>query len=225
MKKIVKTVFIAVCFLLCGIIYSCGKTQTVNLDETGSAGSIENSDTEQSLSEECDDEPDTPAETQSETTEPESIRGIIVYVCGAVNNPGVYELNTGDRIIDAVETAGGFAGEADIDYLNLAETVGDGLKIYVPTEKEVEEGYSEKPVSASVNPSADSGSAGMAEKVNINTAQIEQLKTLKGVGDSRAKDIIEFRNTHGPFEKIEDIMLVPGIKNGMFEKIKDNIEV
>lgn len=152
------------------------------------------------------------------------VQSCFVHVCGAVASPGVYELEAGQRVFEAVELAGGFAGEAAMDYLNLAEPVKDGMKIFVPTQEQVqEEGLSGTPGIA--------GAAGISDtehgdgKVNLNTASKEELMTLRGIGEARAEEIIRYRQQRGGFDSIEDIMEVSGIKDAAFQKIKDNITV
>ena len=154
-----------------------------------------------------------------------------VHVCGAVVNPGVYGVEPGSRIYEAVDLAGGFGPEAAWSYLNLAQEIADGMKIEVPTERQAEEwekegraGVTAGPVSQGGAGGRESGSAGSA-KVNINTAGKEELMTLKGIGESKAEDIIRYRETYGPFERIEDIMNISGIKDAAFQKIKDSITV
>lgn len=142
----------------------------------------------------------------------------VVHVCGAVQNPGVYTLEEGSRIYQAVEAAGGFTQDAGADYLNQADRVSDGMKIYVPDLDELQDmAWQEIPGNAFGN--AEDG------LVNINTADEALLCTLSGVGSSRAKSIIAYRQEHGSFQKIEDIMNVEGIKEGLFQKIRDNITV
>ena len=138
-----------------------------------------------------------------------------VHICGEVNAPGVYRVLEGSRIFQAVEQAGGFTDDAASEYLNLAELTEDGMKIEVPSVEEVEHG--EFPVSG--DPAAAGG------KVNINKATAQELMTLTGIGESRAADIIRYREENGGFQTVEDTMKVPGIKEGAFEKIKDNISV
>ena len=184
---------------------------------------------------------------------------IKVYVCGAVNNSGVYELSSGDRIADAIDAAGGFSTEADTEYLNLAMVVSDGMKIQVPTTDEIEElekaeaqSSSDdqadssadtsfvvtgdgKPVdtnkqnseadNTSALSSCDNASDSGNVLVNINTAGVDELCTLSGIGKSRADAIIAYRNENGPFKSIEDIKKVSGIKDKVFEQIKDSITV
>lgn len=140
-----------------------------------------------------------------------------VHVCGEVMNPGVYEMEAGSRVFQALEKAGGFTQEASDEYLNMAEIIQDGMKLQVPSKQEVEAGTVPKPSIA--------GGAGQPAKVNINIAGKEQLMTLRGVGESRAEDIIRYREEHGSFGSIEEIMEVSGIKDAAFQKIKEDITV
>lgn len=143
-------------------------------------------------------------------TEYEEEPSIYVYVCGQVNCPGVYELPEGARITDAIEAAGGMTDAAALDYLNQAALLTDGQKIYVPSEEEAEQ---EATVSK-----ADG-------KVNLNTAGADELMTLSGVGEAKAEAIIRYREEKGSFQSIEEIMNIEGIKEGVFNKIKDKISV
>jgi competence protein ComEA len=139
---------------------------------------------------------------------------IFVYVCGAVEAPGVYELEKGSRLYEAVELAGGMKDGADEAYLNMAREITDGEQIVVYTKAEVES-LNEQAVIA----------AATAGLVNINTAGQNELTTISGIGESRAKAIIDYREKNGSFNSIEDIMKVDGIKEGLFSKIKDKITV
>lgn len=186
-----------------------------------------------------------------------------VHIYGAVVNPGVYELQEGSRIYQAVSAADGFSEEACRDYVNQARQVSDGMKIWIPTEKEaaklltssgdgkggtdslggssagtvnVSGPYGDSAgietvnaqtantdsVGAGADPGAGTAGSGL---VNINTATVEQLCTLNGIGESRAKTIIAYREAHGNFAKKEDIMKVTGIKESSYAKIKDQITV
>ncbi len=142
----------------------------------------------------------------------------VVHVCGAVQNPGVYTLKAGSRIYQAIEKAGGFGVEAGEDYLNQADLVSDGMKVYVPTKEEIQQANWQQ-ITDQPFPEEENG------LVNINTANEELLCTLSGVGSSRAKSIIAYREKHGAYQKIEDIMNVEGIKEGLFQKIRDSITV
>lgn len=167
----------------------------------------------------------------------EETKTLVVHICGAVSAPGVYELPAGSRIIDAVEAGGGFLPEAEEACCNLAEEIVDGCQIYIMTKTEsCADGQTEKKAGIQTSPDSDmqttdrnvrSNSAPALENglVNLNTADIAALMTLPGIGESRAKAIISYREQHGAFAKIEDIMKISGIKQAAFSKIKDKITV
>ena len=161
---------------------------------------------------------------------------VYIHVCGLVCTPGVYGLPAGSRVYEAIEAAGGFSEAAVPDYLNLAQVLEDGMKIQVPDRDQAEEwkarGLTQSGISmgggtAGVQTSGRTGSGegGSKARVNLNTASREELMTLRGIGASRADDIIHYRQEFGGFKSIEDIMNVSGIKNAAFEKIKDSITV
>ena len=146
---------------------------------------------------------------------------IYVDVCGAVVNPGVYCLPENSRIFQAIEEAGGFAPEADENYTNRAGILSDGQQIYIPTREETQE--LEQPVQ--IHPETQLSQGAADARVNINTADESQLTTLTGIGATRAQAIIAYRQQHGAFASVEEIMNVQGIKEGTFAKIKDDIVV
>lgn len=167
----------------------------------------------------------------------EEAKTLVVHICGAVSAPGVYELPAGSRIIDAVEAGGGFLPEADEACCNLAEEIVDGCQIYIMTKTEnCADGQTEKKAGIQTSPDSDmqttdrnvrSNNAPALENglVNLNTADVAALMTLPGIGESRAKAIISYREQQGAFTKIEDIMKISGIKQAAFSKIKDKITV
>ena len=167
----------------------------------------------------------------------EETKTLVVHICGAVSAPGVYELPAGSRIIDAVEAGGGFLPEADEACCNLAEEIVDGCQIYIMTKTEsCADGQTEKKAGIQTSPDSDmqttdinvrSNSTTALENglVNLNTADVAALMTLPGIGESRAKAIISYREQHGAFAQIEDIMKISGIKQAAFSKIKDKITV
>ena len=156
---------------------------------------------------------------ESESTESEASELIKVFVCGAVMHAGVYCVPAGSRLGEAIELAGGMSGDADPDYLNQARVLTDGEQIRVPTRAETEG------VQAPAVQTAVGGEESSHGKVNINTADIEELQTLSGIGETRALAIISYRETNGAFERIEDIMNVSGIKTALFNAIKEDITV
>ncbi len=148
---------------------------------------------------------------------------LYVYVHGAVKHPGVYIMEPGSRVYEAVEAAGGATGKAPRSGLNQAAKLSDGQEIYLPTEEELAEGGTALIQGTPGTGSGESSSGGGL--VNINTASREELMSLKGIGESRAGDIISYREKNGGFKTIDEIKNVPGIKGGMFEKIRDSITV
>lgn len=142
---------------------------------------------------------------------------IYVYVCGAVQNPDVYQADSGSRLFEVIEMAGGFAPDADRAGLNLARTVADGEQIVVYTVEEM----AAKMTLVSENEAAQSGSG----LVNINKASLAELTGITGIGESRAKAIIDYREKNGGFRSVEEIKKVDGIKDGLFSKIKEYITV
>ncbi len=153
-------------------------------------------------------------DSSDDSTKDESNTDIYVHICGAVINPGVYQVPAGTRVYQALELAGGSSDDAYLSGINLADKLADGQKVYIPAEGENAEGIL----------STDSGGV-QSVMVNINTASEAELMTLPGIGQSRAKDIINYRVKNGFFESIDDIMKVSGIKEAAFEKIKDLIKV
>lgn len=145
---------------------------------------------------------------------------IYVDVTGAVNRPGVVTLPFGARVYEAVAKAGGFSEEAAAELVNQAAVLSDGQQVRVYTRDEAED-------MTVTLPDAGNGPAAAGEavqgKVNINEAAAEELMTLPGIGESKAADIIRYREENGGFDRIEDIMNISGIKEAVFGKIKDKI--
>ena len=137
---------------------------------------------------------------------------LCVQVSGAVKKPGIYELPMGSRVYEVIEMAGGLTEDADESSLNQAAKLTDEQKIVVLTHAEAE---------AQMQQATEEQSS----LVDLNTATQEELMTLTGVGESKAKAIIVYRKEHGNFTKIEDIMNISGIKEGAFNKIKNDITV
>lgn len=133
---------------------------------------------------------------------------MVIYVSGAVANPGVYNLGEGARVEEAVERAGGFSSDADTASINLAAKLRDGMQINVLKAGEL-------------LPSPDSG----AKRININTASQQELESLKGIGEEKARAIIEYREKNGPFHVPEDMLRVKGIGPSTLRNIRDLITV
>ena len=149
---------------------------------------------------------------QAEQISQEEDSGIWVYISGHVNHPGVYNVSGNCRLFEAIETAGGLSHDSAGDTLNLAGKLVDGQHIYVPGIDDLPEVFTHD---AHI---ADGG------LINLNSASLETLETLPGIGESKARAIIDYREK-SPFVCIEDIMNVPGIKENSFNKIKDKIIV
>lgn len=144
---------------------------------------------------------------------------VVVHVCGAVNHPGVYELSEGSRIFDAVNAAGGMTASASAEYLNQAAVVIDGQQLYVPTKEEMETLPNVAVKQQEISGQTNEG------KVDLNHASKEELMTLTGIGEAKADSIIRYREEQGGFQSIEELMNIEGIKEGVFQKIKDDITV
>ena len=159
--------------------------------------------------------------SSSELEETEDGAEIIIYITGAVKNQGVYGLQEGSRIADAIEKAGGTTEEADIEKINLAYLLEDGMKIKIPTKNsnETNEEITKESGLEEENKTTKN------QKININTATLEELDTLDGIGKSTAEKIIEYRNKNGKFKTIEDLKNVSGIGESKYEKIKEKITV
>lgn len=143
---------------------------------------------------------------------------VLIDIKGAVKLPGVYELANGERIIDAVDKAGGFMASADTRKVNLAALLVDEMVIYVPEEgEEVEE------VPLVETPSPEDGKEPGQSKVNINTATVEELTSLSGIGPSKANAILEYREENGLFKSVDELVNVTGIGEKSLEKIRDAI--
>ncbi len=189
-------------------------------------------------------------EVKKEETKKEEVvdvkKYIYVDVKGAVNNPNVYMIEDDKRVIDAINIAGGLKEDSDISIINLSKKLKDEMCVIIYTKKEIEE-YKKKNLStneieeqlyknipkidknndAEIKATSDSKNKEnvVRGKISINTATIEELLNINGIGESKAKSIIEYRQANGPFSTIEDIKNVSGIGDALFEKIKDSITI
>ncbi len=183
------------------------------------------------VTDEQPDRGDLPEDGQNLSEEAASVcEPLVVHICGAVANPGVYELQKDDRLYHAVEMAGGFLETADREYLNQAQKLTDGMQITIPTVEQAEKARQAKNgtgqfIKMQGDLPDDSTDAQAVGLINLNTATEEALCSLPGIGSERAKSIIAYRNQNGGYKRIEEIMNVTGIKEGMFVKLKDRITV
>lgn len=135
-----------------------------------------------------------------------------VFICGQILNPGVYCVSSDSRICDVIDMAGGCLETADICAVNQAALVTDGSQIYIPAVGEYE--------------AEGAGSTIWKDsRINLNQATKEELMTLPGIGETKAEQILEYRENHGSFSSIDELMNISGIKEGVFQKIQDYIRV
>ena len=226
MKKII---FVILCMLMC-VCQGCSDEEVMEIIS-------EEADKEENADDSIEEDSGALADNteKTENIETNDSQSFVVYVSGYVNNPGVYELSAGSRVIDAIDAAGGYSKEAYENYLNLASLIADGQMIYVPSEEEVESGSIERGVASGADGSGVGGvtggngggnggnSSGSGALVNINQASKEELMTLPGIGESKADKIIAYREANGRFNSPEGIMEISGIKDGLYNKIKDKI--
>ncbi|SFL80868.1 competence protein ComEA [Gracilibacillus orientalis] len=137
-----------------------------------------------------------------------------IDIKGEIENPGVYQVTENDRVEDAIQLAGGFNSKADKQMINLAERVYDEMVIHVPAKGENAEGTHQM---------KDMGSDD--QKVKVNLASIEEMQTIPGIGEVKANAIMEYRETYGRFEKIEDLTKVSGIGEKTVEKLKEYVRI
>ena len=182
--------------------------------------------------------PPTPAPTP--TLPPTATPGpLLVFVSGSVRNPGLVELPAGARVGDALAKAGGLLPEADPALVNQAEIVFDGAQIHVPLPQpqtvtdsssarspanQPQAGVSGDGPPAAASPSAQ-GNSPAGGLVNINTASVEELQTLRGIGEQKAGDIVHYREENGPFARVEDLLKVSGIGPTTLENLRPLIAV
>lgn len=150
---------------------------------------------------------------QSTQSSPTKSPVVMVDVKGGVKHPGVYQFTLGQRVMDAIEKSGGFIEQADQKQINLAEKLEDEMVIYVPIKGEV-----------NANPIISS-QGNKDTIVNINSADLNELQSLTGIGPTKAQAIIDYRTKNGPYKTIKDILNVNGISEKSFEKIKDSIKI
>lgn len=205
-------VLILLMFAGCGSKEDKSEETVVLLDEESEKETASEEEAEQKFAQEEETKNQQKTETEM----------IVVYVCGEVQKEGVVTLPAGSRIYQAIEMAGGVTEEAEASWLNLAEVLTDGVRIYVPGKEEVSEGELAIPEGTGNSTGISEASDGL---VNLNQASKEELMTLPGIGEAKAEAILQYRTEHGTFSSIDEIKNISGIKDGVFEKIKDKITV
>lgn len=152
---------------------------------------------------------------------------LAVHVIGAVPRPGLYQFLEGARVQDAIDAAGGLLSSADVSSINLAALLEDGQQLDIPFTAGSEQTQNTEPeiVLPNDEPSSPETTASNTELININSATLEELDSLPGIGPTIAQRIIDYRTTNGPFNVIDDIKNVSGIGPATFDEIKDLITV
>ncbi|OOM72934.1 helix-hairpin-helix domain-containing protein [Clostridium sp. BL-8] len=216
-KKIGISVILIIVMIVLGITYLKSGFKELKKNDTENifvddAESINTSVKENNSRKESDNHTD----KKAETVQPKDKR-IVVEIKGEVKRPDVYMLDENSIIKDLIEAAGGLTENADLSNINRAKKLQDHDLIYIANKNEIVNG------TQNVNQSSNNNENN-SKKVNINNATLEELKTIKGVGDAKAKSIIEYREQNGGFKTIDDIKKVTGIGEKMFETIKEQIE-
>ena len=191
-------------YLVCCSLFlftGCGQTSYFQSTQTDAGDSISEVETS------------TDSTESSETKDTNTV--IYVQIAGAVNAPGVYELSAGARVFNAIDAAGGLIDSADDTDINQAELLTDGQKIYIYTKAERNELLAKE----------ESEQAESDGLININTATVEELTSLPGIGESKANLIVSYREENGDFSAIEDIKNVTGIGDGIFNQIQAYIKI
>ncbi|MCL4473644.1 MAG: helix-hairpin-helix domain-containing protein [Actinobacteria bacterium] len=147
-----------------------------------------------------------------------------IHVVGAVASPGLYEVAAGSRVADALAKAGGPAPTADLNQINLAAKLADGQQLIVP-EKGAGGNGAAGGAGAAGPGAAGAGPSGAQQPINLNSATIDQLNSLDGIGPKTAQKIIDYREAHGGFKSVEELLEVPGIGPSKFDQIKNQVVI
>ena len=209
-----------ICFAwLCLFAAACGEKETVYFETETSVSEIRDEEAADDSEIKTD-----PGKTDTQTVENASEKSV-VYICGAVNAPGVYEVEQNARLYVVIEAAGGLTEDAAAESVNQAREVADGEMVRILTQEEVAQNGSDE----MGNPQETGGESKMTEstdgKIDLNQATAAELMTLSGIGQAKAESIIRYREKNGAFSSIEEIKQVEGIKEGVYNRIKDDIKV
>lgn len=214
-KKIIKVLCFS-CF--CLLAAACGERENVYFQtETSVAGTQQNEDvaaTEIMAENNADD---------TQTAGPDKKR--FVYICGAVNVPGVYEVEQNARLYEVVEAAGGLREDAAEESVNQARQIEDGEMIRILTQEEAAQAGDEEAGEGAENDVKAETANDSDGRIDLNLATVAELMTLPGIGQAKADSIVRYREKNGAFSSIEEIKQVEGVKEGVYNRIKDNIKV
>ena len=226
--KLLVGAFIALVLLAAGMIYSAfDQVIAPASQDPVAATTLVESDGQEENSQSESSETDQAEGGQAGNSQDQGDDLIYVDVKGAVKSPGLYQVQAGDRVLDAIGLAGGLNDQADSKRINLSQRLQDQMVVYVPAlDEELDQGEMQalSPMMTG-SPSAAGSSQGDSQKININTADASQLQEISGIGEKKAADIIQYRESKGSFQKIEEITEVSGIGDKTFEKIKEQITV
>ena len=226
-KKVGMLVILSIVLITFGVFYmksgyrelKKNDTESIFVDNSGESIALNEN---KSTTNKGNSKKDNVSLNNKEVTIPAQEKTIIVEIKGEVKKPDVYTLDENAIVKELIEAAGGLTENAELSNINRAKKLQNHELIYIANKN-----YANKEI-GNLNSQAKSGDAKSKEangrKVNINTAVLEDLKTLNGIGDSKAKSIIDYREKNGEFKSIEDIKNVTGIGDKMFERIKDQIE-
>jgi len=214
-KKIIKVLCFS-CF--CLLAAACGERENVYFQtETSVAGTQQNEDVAAT---------EIMAENNADDTQTAgSDKKRFVYICGAVNVPGVYEVEQNARLYEVVEAAGGLREDAAEESVNQARQIEDGEMIRILTQEEAAQAGDEEAGEGAENDVKAETANDSDGRINLNLATVAELMTLPGIGQAKADSIVRYREKNGAFSSIEEIKQVEGIKEGVYNRIKDNIKV
>lgn len=214
-KKIIKVLCFS-CF--CLLAAACGERENVYFQtETSVAGTQQNEDVAAT---------EIMAENNADDTQTAgSDKKRFVYICGAVNVPGVYEVEQNARLYEVVEAAGGLREDAAEESVNQARQIEDGEMIRILTQEEAAQAGDEEAGEGAENDVKAETENDSDGRIDLNLATVAELMTLPGIGQAKADSIVRYREKNGAFSSIEEIKQVEGIKEGVYNRIKDNIKV
>ena len=214
-KKIIKVLCFS-CF--CLLAAACGERENVYFQtETSVAGTQQNEDVAAT---------EIMAENNADDTQTAgSDKKRFVYICGAVNVPGVYEVEQNARLYEVVEAAGGLREDAAEESVNQARQIEDGEMIRILTQEAAAQAGDEEAGEGAENDVKAETANDSDGRIDLNLATVAELMTLPGIGQAKADSIVRYREKNGAFSSIEEIKQVEGVKEGVYNRIKDNIKV
>lgn len=225
-KKVGIVIILFIVLIVSGVIYSKSGYKDLKKNDTESIF-VENSDENVQLNENKNSNKGVLQKGNEEVSNkqvnvPAQEKTIVVEIKGEIKKPDVYILNENAIVKELIEAAGGLTENAELRNINRAKKLQNHELIYIANKNDANKETSN--VSSEVNSSNNKVQLENGKKININTGTLEELKTLNGIGDSKAKSIIEYREQNGGYKSIEDIKNVTGIGEKMFERIKEQIE-